>query len=667
MVNVFFCGVGGAGKTTLAEKLLTEKAFKDHAHIEEVARNLMKKTGITKAMLESSEETFLRLQEMIITGQRAAEEKHRRRSVVSDRAVLDSLAYILVRKDEEYLEEVVRKHQEKISSSVSLYLSSLVVLVLPWAPETPEDGTRLSSTQEQGETYTSCLRRVMERFNIGFLELREPDLERRVQIVLEAVKGKVPLNNWSLDYYQKLSDRDKRSRREGDGLFPHNINFFLDLGENSGIRMIEMFEDHLELREGGYRQFREEAGRASTSCTRFVKRFGVERLVCLKFDQRVRPEEVQRLLLPGVRVGGQLYTFLGCSQGGLKERSGLLWRGDRGEVARVLAECGDLHKITSVSKRMAREGLLFSSVELSGVKVEEGDIIPGEDIERCGYNFTDGCGEISQELVERVVETLPSTMVPPGYLPSVLQIRLQGIKGVVALNPRVEQGKMMVRPSQKKFHTTFEPTLGVAGVSRPYSFGHLNRQFVILLSGLGVQDQVFLSLHQEYYDLVERMTRDKEAAITILQWRNQWQTCQQLVKISSLELSQVRSSKDEVYRAANPMVLVRKRLREVQQAILKADTKEGRDGAVKEKLRMLVPHSRLVYGVCDQEGELSPGQCQVRLTTEGGLVRSLLGKVVVARSPSYLLGDVRVLQMVHAKGLEHLGEAIELLCLIPFP
>ena len=47
---------------------------------------------------------------------------------------------------------------------------------------------------------------------------------------------------------------------------------------------------------------------------------------------------------------------------------------------------------------------------------------------------------------------------------------------------------------------------------------------------------------------------------------------------------------------------------------------------------------------------------QVRIITEGGLAKSLKGKAVVARSPSYLLGDIRVLEMVHVPGLEHLGK-----------
>ena len=35
----------------------------------------------------------------------------------------------------------------------------------------------------------------------------------------------------------------------------------------------------------------------------------------------------------------------------------------------------------------------------------------------------------------------------------------------------------------------------------------------------------------------------------------------------------------------------------------------------------------------------------------------MIGKAVVARSPSYLLGDIRVLEMVHIPGLEHLGRS----------
>eukprot|EP00092_Neocalanus_flemingeri_P027073 GFUD01029359.1.p1 GENE.GFUD01029359.1~~GFUD01029359.1.p1 ORF type:complete len:1934 (+),score=582.76 GFUD01029359.1:141-5942(+) len=658
MVKIFMSGVGGSGKTTLTNKLVKLKCFKKFRQVKEVAREIMKKERITKEMLETSEETYLRLQEMIIEGQRRKEDMQKDNSFVSDRSVLDCLAYILLKKEHwQHVEQVIQSHKESVTASVLLYQSSLVVLVLPWdhGSGAREDGTRISVTPQEGEQYTTCLRQVLDHFHIAYMELGEPDLGKRIELMVDAVRGKVPLANFTLEYYQALSDRKNRSKM--NNLFPRNLSFYL--GETAGIRTFDMFEDHYELRESGNGQHKDSKSGNSSSGSRFVNKYGVDKLVCLKFDQRVRPVEVQAMLLAGVRVGGQLFSFLGCSQGGLKGRSAFLWRGTKEEAERVLKENGDFERIKTVSKRMAREGLLFSSVELTGVQVKPEDIIEGEDSEFRGFNFTDGCGEISTELAEKVFQTIPS--IPENYRPSVIQLRLQGIKGVVALNPNLEQGKIMIRPSQNKFQTSFDSCLGVAGYSKPYSFGHLNRQFIILLSGLGVPDTVFLTMHQEFFDLLEQMTRDKEAAIIVMQWRNNFDISQLLMRMSSLDFShmlKLDNNQRELYKNTDPRNDIMKRLNETQQKILGSDTKENSDGSAKEKLRLLVRKSRLVYGVCDQDGELQYGQCQVRITTEGGLVKSLKGQAVVARNPSYLLGDIRVLEMVHVKGLEHLVDCI---------
>ena len=466
---------------------------------------------------------------------------------------------------------------------------------------------------EDAEEFAVRFKELTDHLHIAVVEMKEPNLLKRVDLMVEAMfKGKLPLNKWSLDFYKKTGSRDKTRApgNEKKGLFPDHIPYFLDGG--GGIRMVELFEDHLVLQSEGYRQFREKAGRTPNSCSRFVKKYGEEGLLCLKFDQRVRPEDVQRLLLGGVWVGGRLYNFLGCSQAGLKERSALLWRGSKDEVDRLLSGCGDFHKIGTLSKRMAREGLLFSSVQMSGVHVEKGDIIRGEDIEDGSFCFTDGCGEISEEMLRKVVSTLPSSHLPSDYLPSVVQLRLQGIKGVVARNPRLEAGKVMIRPSQTKFETNFDNCLAVAGTSRPYSFAHLNKQFVILLSGLGIPDSILIELHEEFYQMVETMLEDKEAAITILQWKNEWSVAQHVAKMSSLKLSSSlgQRSPNELYRNTDPGADVMKKLVEVQKKILVSNKKE-KDGVEKDKLRVLVKQSRLLYGVCDQIGQLQYGQCQV--------------------------------------------------------
>ena len=431
-----------------------------------------------------------------------------------------------------------------------------------------------------------------------------------------------------------------------------------------------MLEDHYVIRSIGFQTgapsqslaYRRNLSFASSPCSRFVKKYGVSRLATIKFHQTVRASEIQSLLLDGVRINGQEFSFLGCSTSGLKERKAYLWRGTPAQAETVLLENGQFDKLKTVSKRMAREGLLFSAIDNTGVEIDDEDIVEEDDIEFNGYNFTDGCGEMSESLARKVYATIPS-LGEANQCPAVLQIRLQGMKGVLALNPRLEPGKILVRPSQIKFKTKFDNCLGVAGFSHPFSFGHLNKQFIILLSGLGVPDASFLEIHDELFSLLEKMTSDKEAAMIIMQWRNKFDVSSRLMRMSNQEFKALsdggKSKGRELYREGQATDIMRV-LEKTRENLIESDIKKNPDGSEKEKLKILVRRSRLLYGVCDQQHSegLQYGQCQVRLTTEGGLAVSLKGKAVVARSPAYLLGDLRVLEMVHVAGLEHLVDCV---------
>ncbi len=72
-----------------------------------------------------------------------------------------------------------------------------------------------------------------------------------------------------------------------------------------------------------------------------------------------------------IYIGGELYSFLGCSASGLKSRKCALWRGTAKEAAAVLEECGQFAALKTVSKRMARVGQLFSKVHCSGVELDK--------------------------------------------------------------------------------------------------------------------------------------------------------------------------------------------------------------------------------------------------------------------------------------------------------
>lgn len=287
---------------------------------------------------------------------------------------------------------------------------------------------------------------------------------------------------------------------------------------------------------------------------------------------------------------------------------------------------------------MARFGLLLSSAVATSVSplvnIERADIKS-----QSGGNFTDGCGCVSRDIAVSLYRSTRDLLWRRNQakrLPSVFQIRYQGIKGILVLNSALDSSTIVTRPSMKKFSTTRFPAISVCDFSRPFSFGHLNRQFIMLLSGLGVDDKVFLDIQQEHFERLRKMLWDRDSALMLLEWRNR---AIEFVD-DDLEENQNPAGKD----IAQPY----KHLRQLQKDLIVNDS---------PKLRILIPQSRTLFGVAETPrynkktenrlaGILEPGECMVRLTMRGDKQISLRGPVVVSKNPCYLLGDVRVLRAV---------------------
>ena len=94
---------------------------------------------------------------------------------------------------------------------------------------------------------------------------------------------------------------------------------------------------------------------------------------------------------------------------------------------------------TNIFKRFARKGQCFTTTKrVEELLPDDIEIIP--DIEKNGYNFTDGCGLMSQEYAEYL-------WFNHGYSPiSALQIRLKGAKGMVVVTPFAAK-KILLRQS----------------------------------------------------------------------------------------------------------------------------------------------------------------------------------------------------------------------------
>ena len=361
---------------------------------------------------------------------------------------------------------------------------------------------------------------------------------------------------------------------------------------------------------------------------RMLDRYGSDSFIIFDFSRKIVAATVRGILRGGVTINGEEYQFIGCSSSGLKERTCYMFKGSPTEVNQVLEECGSFSSIKSRYKRLKRIGLLFSSATPTRIEIPDDRVIEVPDIETSGHNFTDGCGAVSQALAEQLREVCRLT---DDYHPSVYQIRYQGCKGVVVIDPKMKEAKQLViRPSMKKFNPGTRPfrELWLCDHSRPYVFGHLNRQFITLLSSLGVEDEVFLRIQTDHFERLQNILHNPEAAFEMLLLDNQHE-------LASL------CTTDETLNTHRPQ-LSKVKTRFVSKL---------------EKLRLPVIKSRNVFGVCDPTGKLQYGQCYFHYT-EHGNCKTLQGKVVVAKNPCYLLGDIRVLTAVNVEELNYLIDCI---------
>ena len=78
-----------------------------------------------------------------------------------------------------------------------------------------------------------------------------------------------------------------------------------------------------------------------------------------------------------------------------------------------------------------------------------------------------------------------------------------------------------------------------------------------------------------------------------------------------------------------------------------------------QKCRILIPRSRLLFGVCDPRDLLRPGECFVKVTHEDGITRAVTNAwVLVARNPCLHPGDLQKFWAVANPELEHLVDCI---------
>jgi len=164
----------------------------------------------------------------------------------------------------------------------------------------------------------------------------------------------------------------------------------------------------------------------------------------------------------------------------------------------------------------------------------------------------------------------------------------------------------------------------------------LNDEIVLLLHSLGISSEVMLEKQTSFFRFLNSATEDPIVAFGFLCSINEVTLAENLL-IDGLES-------------------VSKQLRRfISQEQGKMINKRG-----EQKCRILIPSSRLLFGVCYHKDVLKAGECYVRVIQNAdGKPRTIVGaNVLIARNPCLHPGDLRKLKAVDKPELSHLSDCI---------
>lgn len=276
-----------------------------------------------------------------------------------------------------------------------------------------------------------------------------------------------------------------------------------------------------------------------------------------------------------------------------------------------------------------RIGLLFSAAELD-IQLDPKWIADIEDIENEDTNFSDGCGLMARNWAIQVSRAKRIIFRNQRYVPCVLQIRYScsfqggvvadhtfpsylGYKGVLMMHPEMDKEKKYLakfRKSMKKFTTTHDSSFSVVGYSKPYAFGRLNNDIIVLLSSLGVTNEKLVAKQEAYFRWIKEASDDVAKAVDFASCCDQYDLAERIL-LKGLDDPSVSAS-----------------IRKAQMAEVSQFLKNE-----KPRARMIIHKSRLLFGVCDPFKVLKEGQVHIRITSSKGATTPINGDVLVVRNP----------------------------------
>jgi hypothetical protein len=345
------------------------------------------------------------------------------------------------------------------------------------------------------------------------------------------------------------------------------------------------------------------------------------------------------MLLRGIIIGGRHYEFLAFSSSQLREYG--CWfiapkSGEDGINANQVREwMGDFSEYKIIGKLAARMGQCFSSTHMT-IELKPDQLTCIKDVQTYDdkYTFSDGVGRMSMAVARAVEEKMGLK-----ELPSAIQFRLGGCKGVLTLHPPLSPVSPHIeyRDSQRKFNSNHRALEVIRTAT--YTAGALNRQIIVLLTSLGVDGNIILNRMREMMDRINRAMNDRETAIRYLQQSgDEYAVVERMVSMLRVGLLQTR----EIYLVNMLRVFRAYQLREL-----------------KRKANIPIEQSVMLLGVMDEFGVLEPNEIFLQYDHPGYEQPYVpTGRCAVTRNPCFHPGDIRILKAVDKPELRHLKNVI---------
>lgn len=335
---------------------------------------------------------------------------------------------------------------------------------------------------------------------------------------------------------------------------------------------------------------------------------------------------MQQIMLNSVIIGSRNFQFLSSSNSQMKHSS--FWffnpEGTRfNEIVEVINELGDFSEEENIHKNAARRGQCLStttwikSLSLDSIKYID-------DIGNNDHIYTDGIGQISTDL-----SLICSKKFDLTYS-SAFQIRLGGIKGIVAVNPELTGEVILVRPSMLKFKSN-DTELGVIRCSS-YSQGYLNRQIIVLLATLGVPNEILLRMLKKDMKKFNLLLNNPNEMLKMKKYSA-------LQKCFHFQTTFMQFANNDYNIKTDPFL-----------SSLSYVTVIARVADLKNKGKIMDKHSAVLIGVIDETGTLKEGEVFIQIKSEfvKNLEKSVIvkGDVIVTKNPCLHPGDIKVLKSV---------------------